>query len=340
MPEALFESTSVFKQRFIDQLISLLDSDQLGVFILVLANASYREDIFTALGEQLKTHFNHWQQQLAQLKQRQNLLPVDDLKVFEQLVVTGFDQLKPTQRRQAKGWQLQFNPLRSYRPARNSREQFNGLYQPFNPRAFHFNKPFLKPEILWQGEHVDLDLRLLYNKFPFADYHGLMLLDPEREKPQFLSQTDCENVDRLLHALAHLEGMGLAYNSIGAYASVNHQHWQFFISEQDYPIEQARWTHAGGSEPYPLPVHVAASLQAHWPLLHQFQQQDQPFNLLLRADKVYLIARKPQGNYTHSRWSGGFAWSEVMGNVTVSGEDEYRQIDAADITAELLRLKP
>lgn len=340
MPDTLFDSTSIFRQRFIDQLLSLLDNSQLGAFILALANSSYREDIFEPLQKRLKTRFEDWQQQITKMEQAHNQLPVDDLRVFEQLVTTGFDNLKPTQRRQIEGWQLQFNSLRSFRPARNSGEPFKGLYKAFSSQSFHFNKPFLKAEILWQGRYEGLDLRLMFNKFPFADYHGLMLIEPEQERSQYLRREDCQHIDRLLQSLKNLEGIGMAYNSLGAYASVNHQHWQFFISAQDYPVEHPCWTHSEGNDPYPLTVRVDSSLQAHWPLLERLQQQDRPFNLLLRADCVYLVERRAQGSYPQSPWSGGFAWSEVMGNLTLNREDDFQALNGPDIRDELQRLNP
>jgi len=60
---------------------------------------------------------------------------------------------------------------------------------------------------------------------------------------------------------------------------------------------------------------------------------------LLRQDKAYLVVRKNQGTYSQPAWTSGFAWSEVMGNITTSNKDEYTGINADQIEQELARLK-
>jgi len=202
-----------------------------------------------------------------------------------------------------------------------------------------FNKPFLSREILWQGKLRNIPVRILYNKFPFADYHGLLVIEPEQQKPQFLQRQDIVKTQQILSEIANLQGVGLAYNSMTAYASVNHQHWQMFLSELAYPIEHTNWAHNSGTTHYPLRVECFRSITDAWPQIDRYQQSNSGFNLFVRADKTYLVKRKKQGQYQHSKWTSGFAWSEIMGNIMTTNLQDYEQLTAADIEQELKLLE-
>lgn len=340
MLPSILQSAQKYQQHFIDTLEQLLDSDQLGVFILVLANASNRSQIMQQLKSALQTRFEHITYRLQHASADELArLPVDDAGVFHKLQQRGIEQLEVSLQQYVGPWQLNFNSLRSFRPPRNSQHEISQLHQPFAEQAFHFNKPFLAKEILWQGEIESVNTRLMYNKFPFADYHGILLLDAEQRKPQYLSQQDCEKLRRVQQGLSGLDGLGLAYNSLGAFASINHQHWQFFISEKAYPVELSFWSHNNGAAAYPIPLEVFEHLAQAWPRIEALQLSNQAFNLLLRQDKAYLVVRKNQGTYSQPAWTSGFAWSEVMGNITTSNKDEYTGINADQIEQELARLK-
>ena len=49
-----------------------------------------------------------------------------------------------------------FNPVRSLRPARASAEKIEVINRAFNDQLFNFNKPFLAPEVFWEGEWEDV----------------------------------------------------------------------------------------------------------------------------------------------------------------------------------------
>lgn len=336
----LFQSSQQYKKFFTESLLDLLDSDQLGVFILVLANASIQAQIQRPLDPALKQRFSQLSQQLQTLSNKQlQQIPPDDLAVFRQLEQLGYENLEPGQQKFLGVWQLQFNQLRSFRPARNSQKTITELHQPFDHNGFHFNKPFLAKEILWQGSLEKIPVRFLFNKFPFADYHTLVLLHPESNKPQFLHSEDCAEMQQVMQSLSSLSGLGMAYNSLGAFASINHQHWQCFVREQAYPVELACWTHNGGELPYPVNVESFLSLQEIWPRIKTLQQQNRAFNLFMRADRGYLAWRKSQGTYQHAGWTSGFAWSEIMGNITALRRVDYDQLDSAKIVREFESLK-
>ncbi|MBC8210644.1 MAG: hypothetical protein H8E21_06205 [Gammaproteobacteria bacterium] len=340
MPEPVFHSSQQFKQHFIQQLQAMTAQQELGVFILALANAISNAHIYQALAGALAAQFEHIKKQLAQSSSTSmQALPPDDLSVFNALSQLDLSALPLASSKKLQHWQLQFNPLRGFRPARNSQSRVDSIYQPFSHHGFHFNKPFLARETLWQGTLASARVRILYNKFPFADYHGLLLINPELNKPQFLQQQDCVEVQQAMLEMAAVEDIGLAYNSLGAFASVNHQHWQLFVSERDYPVEHIRWSHNNGSQAYPLSVHCFPSLIEAWPVIDHYQQTQQSFNILLRAHKVYLLERKKQGEYPHSDWTSGFAWSEVMGNIMTTRERDFQQLTAQAIEDEFQLLR-
>lgn len=334
MTDTPFPSTQHFQQLFIQRLIQLLDNDELGVFILVLANASMDSEIFNRLKPLLEKRYQYFVQQIDQ----STTYPVDDLSVFKQLQKLGLENIELTQQRQSGPWILQYNQLRGFRPARNSQSTINSLYQSFDASAFHFNKPFLAKEIIWKGVIHSLPVTLFYNKYPFADYHALVLLDALQQKPQFLTLQDCSDIKVVIEALSHLQGLALAYNSLGALASINHQHWQMMLSQQPYPIELQCWIHNGGHDAYPLVVNCFDSTQHAWEEIDKLQNSNQAFNLFMRPQKVYLVKRKLQGEYPQPSWSSGFAWSELSGQFTLTRLSDYDDLKTQQIELQLSQL--
>ena len=77
---------------------------------------------------------------------------------------------------------------------------------------------------------------LLYNKFPFVDLHSLLVPRRLENAPQFLHRHHHEAAWAMTLALGEtLPGVGLGYNSFGAFASVNHLHFQLFLRPDSQP---------------------------------------------------------------------------------------------------------
>ena len=178
--------------------------------------------------------------------------PDDDVLVFLKLHAIGPEHLKTLESRRAGPWDVMFNPIRALRPPRISGMKFESLLRPFDPAGFHFNKSFLAKEILWEGELAGKPARLLYNKFPFARLHGLLVPEPVRELPQYLTP-ELHGWAWDLCAESGVPGLCLGYNSLGAGASVNHLHFQSFVPASPLPMLDGRFAHNGGTQPYPLP---------------------------------------------------------------------------------------
>lgn len=340
LSKAVFATPEILRDAFEQRLTELLELDQLGVFILVLANASFQRQTFERLQRPLSVAFDRWRWRLHDQDPYVTDAPADDIEVLRRLCALGFERLGTTRWRSLGPWKLQFNPLRALRPPRLSHAVPSGLYQSFDPTGFHFNKPFLRKEIFWQGTLAGVPMRLLYNKFPFAELHGLLVPDPEACKPQWLTREDHELVWRIGNELGpQLPGLGFGYNAYGAYASVNHLHFQMFVrSEDQYPVESSRWRHHGGPATYPVPVQCHEDSAPAWQALQSLHAAGRPYNLLYRPGRVYILERSMQGGCVHGDWTTGFAWSEMAGAMTVSGAEDFARLSELDLEVEFRRL--
>jgi len=336
----LFRSPAALRAAFEQGLDGLLHHDLLGAFILVLANASLEREMLERLRKPLETAFDRWCARFERGDQDALTAAADDQAVFKRLREFGLENLAATRSRRLGVWEIQFNQLRAFRPVRMSGTPVTELRRPFDPGGFHFNRPVLNREILWEGELCGAPVRLLYNKFPFAALHGLLVPYPEAGRPQFLERQDHALLWEIGRALgARLPGVGFGYNAHGAHASVNHLHFQMFLRPSGaYAIESGRWRHNGGSLSYPLDVQRHDDPDRAWAALCELHAAGICYNLLYRPGRVYLVPRAMQGSYRHSDWTGGFAWSEVAGTVTTSDIAAFDRLTTRDIEAEVARL--
>ncbi len=344
MPTDVFRSIDQYQEAFTTGLERLLDSDKLGAFILVLANAAYDERLHQHLEERLRQRYEEHALALVEELRRGcgGTHAEDDLVVFLKLMALGLDNLEPARHRKVGPWELQYNQLRAFRPSRMSRARVEKLYAPFDEQGFHFNKPFLRDELIWEGELLGHPGRLYYNKFPFAPLHALLVLDPERNRPQFLDAATHELAWQLLERIGgHLPFTGLGYNARGAYSSINHLHLQLYSGKVGgYPVEDARWRHNGGTQAWPLPVERYQDPEASWKRIEELHAGNIAYNLLYRPGLVYIVPRAMQGSCEHDAWTSGFAWAELAGAVTTSCKRDFEALGAGEIDAEMRKLVP
>jgi diadenosine tetraphosphate (Ap4A) HIT family hydrolase len=336
----ILASPAAYHEAFEAGLRRMLAEPSLGAFILVLANASFDAALHRRFGPALQEAFDHWCGEFDRGADAIAHAPADDTAVFDRIRRVGLASLGATRWRHVGPWQLQFNAVRALRPPRMSDAVVRAVRRPFERSGFHFNKPFLRPESLWEGEYRGSPWRLLYNKFPFAPGHGLLVPAPDAELPQFLDQTRFFLLwDLAAAAGAAVPGLGLGYNALGAYASVNHLHFQLFVGpERPYPVEAPHWRHNGGTDDYPLQVACFDDRSGAWRRVDRLQQDNRAFNLLCRPGRVDVIERARQGSYRHSPWTSGFAWSEVAGSITLFDRQSFDRLDTADVLAEFERL--
>jgi len=332
-----FRSLRALEQDFADGLLAMLDTHRgLGVYILVLANAAYDPRLWERLAPALAVRHDELASALrsALCEGRQIDEPDDDVLVFLKLDAIGLGRIGLMESRRAGPWQVAFNPVRALRPPRNSGAAFKGLLCPFDGGGFHFNKPFLMKEVLWEGELAGRHVRMLYNKFPFARLHGLLVPEPLREAPQFLTAESHAWAWEVC-ATAAAPGLCLGYNSYGAGASVNHLHFQSFVQAAPLPVQDARFAHNGGTTPYPIACERLTDRAGAWEALERLHRHDTPYNLVYSQDCMHLVARAPQDAPGLSARVRGYGWSEMAGVVTRFSREDYESFSAADFTNEL-----
>ncbi len=338
MNNKIFSSNDQFRYVFEQGLVNLLNYDDLGVFILVLANATFDQHVHDYTHKALFNNYQQLTQKYRFLLQEGQFLtePEDDILVFLKLMAIGLENISQTEFRQTEQWELQFNHIRSLRPARMSKNVIKGLYLAFNPDAFHYNKPFLQKESYWHGIMNDKHLDIFYNKFPFARFHSLLVPDREACLPQHLNHEYHQYIGQITEQLGNtLKGIGMAYNSYGAFSSINHLHFHLFIKDHPLPITHDRWHHNGGTRPYPLACHVFQSIESSWAFIEQLHQQDISYNLIYLPGQIYCLPRKHQGTYQDASWSSGFAWYEVSGGFTTFNHTQCMDLNSEQLEEEL-----
>jgi hypothetical protein len=323
LPE-IFRSTDVFTHSYAQGLEQMLADEGLGTYILVLANAVYHDEVYQGLKAQLLSRYRDLMVTFSAGDNDQ----ADDVRVFEQIMDAGLEALVATKRKRLGPWSMQYNRLRSFRPPRTSCQPVHTLRAAFNPDGFHFNRSFLQKEIWWQGSLLGRQSRLLYNKFPFAGYHGLLVIEPGMNRPQILDREIHEFVWQLAEQISQrLPGFGLGYNSYGAAASVNHQHFQTYLhSDRGYPVEDGHWEHHGGPDSYPLKCFKETSSASSWKIIESMHVSNTAYNLLYRPGMLYIMPRRFQGQFQQESWLTGVGWSDLAGEFTVIDYDIYKHL--------------
>jgi hypothetical protein len=341
MIPSLFHTVDQFRETFNDGLRRLLDDPTLGAYLLVQANATIDEGLHQQLRPQLLQRYQQFALQCREaLRDGRELSgAVDDVSVFLKLMAIGFEHVGLSALRRLNDWELQFNHLRAFRPTRMTEDRAEGISRPFDPSGFHFNRPALRQEAIWCGELLGEPVELLYNKFPFVPLHGLLVPEREAELPQLLTKYYHDYIWRLCETLGEeLSGWGIGYNSYGAYASVNHLHFQTFLRERPLPIMQSHWCHQGGQRRYPLPCERFHSPAEAWQRIEQLHRTSCSYNLIYLPGCLYCLPRRSQGSYEEVPWSSGFAWYEVAGGFVTSSREAFLNLDDEQIMREMGQL--
>ena len=322
-----------FKKLFVNQLKNILSADELGAFILVLANSQQDTFLKDELQDDLKNTFVALKDNFIAGRLNATL---DDSDVFKQLLDNELENIHLWQYKSIGEWEVSYNSMRQLRPARVSSQILDTIKQPYDEARFHFNKPFLKPEILWEGLYKKLKLRVLFNKFPFSDYHLLIVVSPEKNSPQLLTREVHQYMFSLVAEVGEVfPGFGIGFNSLSAGASVNHLHFQGFVREQAFPIEKNHWLHNAGDEDYPLQVKRFSDTETSMAYINQLTENDDAFNCLYRSNYCYVIPRKYQGAVKLPDWLTGAGWLDMAGAITVSDEDTFNSIDEQSVRQAL-----
>ena len=332
-PMFIAENFFQFKNLFATRLKQMLTDSELGAFILVLANSQQDAGLKSELNQDIQRSFDALKENFSSVKKHSTQ---DDIDVFEQLANLKIQDIVEWQYRKVGRWELAYNSMRQLRPARAAKQSFESIKKIFDETQFHFNKPFLKPEILWEGDYLGKKTRVLYNKFPFSDYHLLIVVAPETNSPQLLTQQTHQLIFSLAQdSVKKFPGFGVGFNSLAAGASVNHLHFQGFVREVNFPIEDSCWQHNGGSEKFPLIVSVFNDAESSWEYIDQLTENNIAYNCLYRKSRCYVVPRKFQGTVDLPGWLEGAGWLDVAGVITVSDEETFNTINEQSVTQAL-----
>jgi hypothetical protein len=345
-----FSSESHFYTAYRSKLLAMLENDEndsdvgLASFILVCANAYFDGEILAALKDELTTSFirlKNYYSRFFGFGQVMNERYAEDLLVFLKIALVGLNDLQVTQHRRMDHWSIQFNHLRSFRPQRSAARLVASIDSPFNEFAFHYDLALCERENFWNGMIKGKKTYFLYNKYPFTRYHALIIPEPEKNQRQFLDQENHTWAWDIANTLAdQLPGFGMGYNSLGTFASVNHLHFQSFIDPHGLPVSQTHWKHNGGSIEYPVQCEVFDSWEESWRWVETIHKKNtNAYNLLYLKNRIYCFERKKQGTYKHSRWTSGFAWYEVTGNIITFNKDDFTNLTTDQIEKEFKKIE-
>jgi hypothetical protein len=347
---SIFTSEESFWDAYRNKLALLLREEEdapdfgLGAFVLVCANAYFNKEVLGALEPDLQQAYQRLHALCADFLSHGRLFDdryAEDFLVFLKMALVGLERLQITEHRQIGQWNVQFNHVRSFRPQRAAAHPVASIDLPFSDRLFYYHARILERESFWCGDLNGKNACLLYNKYPFARLHSLLLLEPERKLRQFLDPGMLDWAWETVHSLSNsLSGFGLGYNSLGTFASVNHLHFQTFIEPGGMPVTASYWKHNGGVEEYPLPCQVFEDLQSAWDWMDEIHRRDKTsYNLLITAEQIYGFERRRQGTYSHSRWTSGFAWFELAGNMLTFSKDDFDNFSAEQVAHEFEKIR-
>ncbi len=330
------DNTATFQSLFSTRLEAMLQPDAFGAFILVLANSLQDEASRSVLSAALS---RSWQHLRSRIDAPGVSIAPDDDRVFRKLETIGPARLSAWRTALQGDWEINLNPMRALRPPRASVEVVSTLYRRFDAGGFNFNKPFLAPEILWEGDWRDCSLRVLYNKFPFAPYHLLLVPQPQLEQPQYLAREYHELISVLAGEMAAcIPGFAIAFSSIGAGASVNQLHFQSFVRETPLPVELDKWNHNGAHDAYPLTCTRFDDAGGAWRRIEELHQANNAYNLLYREKACYVIERRLQSDDHIDPDIRGAGWTEACGVFNVPDERTQQSLGADTLTRRLQSL--
>lgn len=339
MREPVFSSHEDLREAFVGKLRALIDDARtdLSVTALVIANTVHDPQAREALLGEVTT-------MIRTLRADPEFVAVvgaaspEDRAVWNRVLQDDSRSLAATRVKRLGPWRLQYNAFRALRPKRLARASFPGIRLPFRDDGFNFNRPDLVAESFRQKtEDGRPGVSVFFNKFPFADLHTLIVPNRLQGRPQYLEESDVEWAwDETKET--PIPGFGMGYNSIGAFASVNHLHFQTFVAPEGLPVMAPQWTHNGGAEIYPIRCNRFDSPVTAWRWIDARHRRGAPYNLVFDTSGIYAIGRRHQSSCTRSAWTTGFAWFELAGSIIVNSAADLEALGQDDIEEELGRL--
>jgi hypothetical protein len=243
--------------------------------------------------------------------------------------------LDPPQRVGLGGFMLQFNE--------NAK-----IDEPFDPDGFSYLKTdpaecFLRTKI------GDMEFDFLFNMFPFAPFHFVLVPEREKQHRQFLSNDNDFARRVLTNAWMLIMGsrdrnIRLSFNALGAHATANHFHFQGFFVDREWQLPIDAFLKENGSL---ADWHVRHSvwLPASTPgivektllrirRMHELNERANPeemvsFNLYITPQGIGIMPRRHQGigryfdKMKASGFTTGFAFYELLGEIICPDQKSF-----------------
>jgi hypothetical protein len=345
MLPTIFQSTEHFRRAFARGLERLAQRQEPGPTILVAANncqdptalspacQRIRQDLFAATCQKYQAALT-----TPQVNERENITILRNIK--EQLNTAA---LATTSTRKIDNtWPVQLNPIRKLRPRRDAAKTVMSMreHEPFDQLKLNFTMEQLQTECIWKGTLEGRRIRLFFNMFPFRTLHAILVPEPTKQYRQELT----EELHLWACVVVELVGskipwFGMGYNSVGAFASIDHLHWQTYIDPVLLPVMHDHWQHNDGKDAYPLPCETFTRPNDSWEWIKARQEADRPYNLLYTPSRVFCFPRPFQGSYGHAPWTSGFAWYECAGGMITFTDAEYDVLTATMILDEYAKMR-
>lgn len=331
-----------FREPFLTDLKTMISMRRpdLGQMLLAFSNFGfngndYPEDERQAIAANLSLWLDEIAQDVRQKLMAGSEIPArdDDTLVFLKIREVGIEAALVTDEGAVGEWPKVFIPVRSFRPRRVTVEKFRTLKVPFD--ATKFNYGWVRDqEGLWVDTISGIHAFLLYNKFPFAPYHTVVVPHMGKELPQYLEGEYHEWLWDLLGPHDIIPGLYVGYNSLGAFASVNHLHFQLIVDADGIPAADQRWEHNGGNEEYPTKCERFDDCQRAWAYIEKLHQIPTPYNLIYTPGNVHCFPRFWQDIPPHAKWTTGFAFYEMGGKMLTVNRDAFRDLDEPAVVTE------
>lgn len=336
MNEDIFESEQQFKHAFNHGLTQLLSSHQsAGTFILALANFIQHPELYKSNQSLISEVYSKLSSRYQRAEEAGIDIEgaVDDVAVMKSIIGLGLENIHSSVVRYIgdEHWAIYFNHLRSFRPERMSNKTVSSINVDFDSNGFNFNKPFLEKEIFVEQSLNGKKISLLYNKFPFADYHGLLVIERDKQHNQYLSEEMFQYIWLVYEDLkTNIKNQVVSYNSLGAGASVNHLHFQTCIMNEPLSIVLNMWLHNGGINKYPAECLLLKSEQAARQCIDDLQNRNIPFNIVFVNNCCFCLPRKLE--FTKSESIPQIGWFEMAGGFSLASESVFSSLNTVQIS--------
>ncbi|XP_035743381.1 GDP-D-glucose phosphorylase 1-like isoform X1 [Vespa mandarinia] len=128
---------------------------------------------------------------------------------------------------------VQLNPDRAFK--RRTPENITTMLQPFDPTKFNFTR-LSKSEIMFKIENEDDSDIIAVNVSPTEWCHSLLIIKYLQCLPQSITWYSLQKAIEIL-LLSSSPYFRIAFNSLCAFASVNHLHWHLYYLKHNMLLE-------------------------------------------------------------------------------------------------------